>query len=157
MKRIINGFTLVELVITIVIIITLSAISTPIYKAFGDKAALAEGYALLGAIRSAQEQYYAEYGYFLRSLNSTPQAYDAYECYDDVLNINARTNKYFTKFCISLHNQGASMGINSGFSWDRQFSPVVIGNINGNITSLAMLYNVTSGVKYYKVKGTIGY
>jgi prepilin-type N-terminal cleavage/methylation domain-containing protein len=157
MKSKIKGFTLVEMIVTIVIIVALASISTPIYRSYTEKAALAEGYALLGVIRSAQEQYYSEYGVFLRTLNSTFQAYDAYGCYDDVLNINARTNKYFTKFIISLHNQGASMGINSGFKWDHQFSPVVVGNVNGTVISLALLYNLTTGARYYKVNGSIGY
>ncbi len=44
------GFTLVELVIVIAIVIILSVISVPIYRGYVDKAKYAEGYALLGNI-----------------------------------------------------------------------------------------------------------
>ncbi len=88
-----RGFTLVELVITIAIIIILSVISVPIYRGYVDKAELAEGYALLGAILSAQKAYYSENGTFLRDgWNS------GYTCNETKLGVDARGNKYFTWF-----------------------------------------------------------
>ena len=55
-----KGFTLVELVITIAIVIILSVISVPIYRGYVDKAKWSEAYALLGMIYSAQKNYYSE-------------------------------------------------------------------------------------------------
>ncbi|MBQ3834547.1 MAG: prepilin-type N-terminal cleavage/methylation domain-containing protein [Elusimicrobia bacterium] len=84
-----KGFTLVELVITIAIIIVLSSISVPIYKSYVKNAKISEGYILLGTIRDAQKQYKAEYGRFF---------YSRHTCNDTVLGIDARANKYFTFF-----------------------------------------------------------
>ncbi len=93
-KRFCNvGFTLVELVIVIAIVIILSVVSVPIYRNYVDKAKLAEGYALLGTILTAQKAYFSEYGNFCVS-NST----NYWTNYDTVLGIDARGNKYFTRF-----------------------------------------------------------
>ncbi len=88
-----GGFTLVELVITIAIVIILSVISVPIYRGYVDKAKWSEAYALSGLILTAQKTYYSEYGYFFPTF-----AYFNYTSYDPVLGIDARGNKYFTLF-----------------------------------------------------------
>ncbi len=90
-----TGFTLVELVIVIAIVIILSVISVPIYRGYVDKAKKSEGYALLGAILSAQKAYYSEYGYFYYS----PHCRDVeWSNYYPALGVDARSNKYFTLF-----------------------------------------------------------
>ena len=91
------GFTLVELVIVIAIVIILSVISVPIYRGYVDKAKWAEAYALVGTIASAQKAYYAEHGNFLCSSVG-------FTNYEATLGVDARGNKYFTKFEISLNN-----------------------------------------------------
>ena len=91
------GFTLVELVIVIAIVIILSVISVPIYRGYVDKAKYAEGYALIGTIVSAQKAYYSEYGNFLKNENGSYQA-GKKTAYEKVLGIDARGNKYFTLF-----------------------------------------------------------
>ena len=100
-----TGFTLVELVIVIAIVIILSVISVPIYRGYVDKAKLAEGYALLGQVLSAQKAYCSEYGYFYKSTYTHGPSigyYDAFcKSYDTVLGIDARGNKYFSTFCNS--------------------------------------------------------
>ena len=88
-----SGFTLVELVITIAIVIILSVISVPIYRAYIDKSKMAEGYALLGAVLSAQKAYYSEYGNFLRYEHSV-----GWTSFDPSFGIDARGNRYFTWF-----------------------------------------------------------
>ena len=93
------GFTLVELVIVIAIVIILSVISVPIYRGYVDKAKWAEAYALVGTIASAQKAYYAEYGNFLRlQQTSATSSSEWYTCNETVLGIDARSNKYFTSF-----------------------------------------------------------
>ena len=87
-----GGFTLVELVITIAIVIILSVISVPIYRGYVDKAKFAEGYALWGTMLSAQKAYYSEYGYFSKALNGHMSS-----C-EPILGIDARGNKYFSYF-----------------------------------------------------------
>ena len=113
MKRM-KGFTLTEVIITMIIIVILSLVSMPIYKGrFSNQAKLAEGYALLGAIKDAQINYYNEYGNFLCCKNSYAQSLstDAYLYYtsaDPVLGINAINNKYFTSFNYDMGNVGYS-------------------------------------------------
>ncbi len=98
MKRL-KGFTLVELVITIAIVIILSVISVPIYRGYVDKAKMAEVYALAGTILSAQKNYYSEYGYFYFL---GPNYYWTSNNID--LGIDIRGNKYFTSFFTTAHN-----------------------------------------------------
>ena len=87
-----TGFTLVELVIVVAIVIILSAISVPIYRNYDREAKLTEGYALLNTILSAQKTYFYNYGCFFNDGVWTKN--------DATLGINARTNKIFTWFHI---------------------------------------------------------
>ena len=91
------GFTLVELVITIAIVIILSVISVPIYRAYVDKSKMAEGYALIGAVISAQKAYFSEYGNFYNSASVSLSA-DRWTSFNTALGVDARGNKYFTSF-----------------------------------------------------------
>ena len=84
------GFTLVELVIVIAIVIVLSVVSVPIYRSYVNKAKMAEGYAVLGAVLSAQKIYFSKYGYFLASNSSK-----GWTQYEPLLDIDVRANKYF--------------------------------------------------------------
>ena len=118
-----KGFTLVELVITIVIVIVLSMIAGPIYKGYGYKAKQAEGYALLGTIRSAQEAYFNEYGYFFQTKNT-------YTSYNVVLDIDARMNLYYTWFSVNIADKS--------YGYEEGFLAVVQGE---NQKPLTMVYN----------------
>lgn len=141
MKRL-KGFTLVELSVTIIIVIVLMAISVPLYNVNTTKVKLAEGYALLAAIRSAQEQYFAEHGVFLLDDLSSANGggWNGYTINEKVLGINARTNKYFTKFNINDRNRFC----NADYSRTSiGFAAVVQSKTCGN---LMMLYNITEGV-----------
>ena len=63
---------------------------------------MAEGYALLGTILSAQKAYFSEYGNFLLVQHSC--AGNAWQtCNETVLGIDARGNKYFTKFWVGCN------------------------------------------------------
>ena len=109
MKRKMKGFTLIEMIITITVIIILSAISVPIYKNYQQDAILAEGYMLLGVIREAQKNYYSEWGNFLyRFQSSSGGSYgsDNYTANETVLGIDARGNKYFTAFVVNISPAG---------------------------------------------------
>ena len=98
MKRKLKGFTLVELVITIAIVIILSLVSAPIYRNYVDKAIAAEGVALLGSLYSAEKAYYAEYGNFYTKTITTS--------YDQTLGVDARGNKYFSIYSIMGSTSG---------------------------------------------------
>lgn len=94
-----KGFTLVELVIVIVIVGILSIVAVPIYRGYTRKAMATEGKALLGAIQTAQKIYFAENAFFATQ-NAT--------AFSSSLDVDARSNKYFTSFTITPTNGGTS-------------------------------------------------
>ena len=100
-----KGFTMVEMVVTLLVIITLSLLSFPVYRGRTNKTSkLAEGYALLGTIVSAQVAYYNEYKMFLShsdlwaSGSGSEWGPYAFTTNDPILGINAVNNRYFTWF-----------------------------------------------------------
>lgn len=88
-----KGFSLIEIVITVMIIVILSLISGPVYNTYAKKAKESEGYALLGTLRSAEEHYYRQYKQFYSQ--------SAFTCNNDVLGVDVRHSKYYTSFAIS--------------------------------------------------------
>lgn len=135
MKNFSKGFTLVELVLVISIVVVLSVISGPIYRSYAYKARQAEGYALIGTIRSAQESYFGEYGTFL-TYDCSSSGSNYYTCNEEVLGIDSRPNKYYTWFCINSGTQTSAARY-------YDFKAIVQGN---GAAILRMYYNRTSGV-----------
>ncbi len=138
-----KGFTLVELVIVIAIVIILSVVSVPIYRGYINKAKMAEGYALLGMVLSAQKAYYSEYGMFLHGYKSSAGTdNDGYTCNETVLGIDSRGNKYFTWFDVGR-------GIDST---NRDFIAYVLKPedlvLNSAKPYLSLRYNITDGASF---------
>jgi len=67
-----KGFTLVELMIVVAIIGILAAIAIPNFLMFRLKAKTSEAKSNLGAIRSTEVAYFAEWNFFVGSQTSTP-------------------------------------------------------------------------------------
>ncbi|MBQ3834719.1 MAG: prepilin-type N-terminal cleavage/methylation domain-containing protein [Elusimicrobia bacterium] len=134
-----KGFTLIELVITIMIIVILSMIVAPgMYRHHVLKAQMSEGYALLGVIRDAQIRYYGEYDNFLYCGGSIPDysAATMYTSFTPVLNISASANKWFNKFNVGFPDA-------HGYDMKYYFRAVVTSQeLN---TSINLYYNETSG------------
>ena len=133
MKKI-KGFTLMELVITMIIVITLSLISWPIYRGrHREYSMLAEGYALLGAIKEAQINYYNEYGMFLCEHSSfySGANHNAGNgtANDPVLGINAMNNRYFSWFAYDIAPRNQS-------KWMYSFKVRVLSKSVGTITQI---------------------
>ena len=99
MKRA-KGFTLVELVIVIVIVGILSIVAVPIYRGYTRKAMASEGKSLLGTIQTSQKVYFAEFASYLGVTTVTN--------IHTLLDVDARSNKYFTNFRISVGGSGNS-------------------------------------------------
>lgn len=131
----IKGFTLMELVIVISLILILSVISVPIYKNYSTKAKFAEGYALLGRIASAQEAYFTKYGNFITSGRGM-YANNVVTHNDDVLNINAQQNQYFTLFDVGTGGLGG---------WNKRYYAFT-AIVKSNLGNLSMIYDFTDGV-----------
>ena len=93
-----KGFTLVELVIVIIIVGILSIVAVPIYRGYTRKAMASEGKALLGTIQTSEKVYFAEYASFRAASGN----------FDSVLDVDARSNKYFTSFSITTAGSGAT-------------------------------------------------
>ncbi len=66
------GFTLVELMTTIVIVGILSAVAAPAYSEYIKRAKMAEMYVTLGALQQAQIKQHYENGYFLGDMKFLP-------------------------------------------------------------------------------------
>ena len=141
-----KGFTLVELVITIAIVIILSVVSVPIYKGYTDKAKMSEGYALLGMILSAQKTYFSEHGNFLVDDHSSG-GNAQYTCNDEVLGVDVRGNKYFTNFNVCPWTYPTSAILYS-FACRAAIPTEIQSNNNG--TALYLAYNITSGSTFYQ-------
>jgi len=66
-----KGFTLIELMIVVAIIGILAAIAIPNFLRFQLKAKSSEGKTNLAAIRTAEQSYYSEFGFFV-SADASP-------------------------------------------------------------------------------------
>ena len=137
-----KGFTLVELVITIAIVIILSVISVPIYRGYTTKAMYSEGYALLGTILSAQKSYYSEYGTFLYS-NWGSNGGTGWSSYNEVLGIDARGNRYFTSFGTGYIGGEADIKYRFGAC---VVKPAELRK-SQNLSLIVLSYDLTTGAK----------
>ncbi len=104
-----KGFTLVELVIVIVIVGILSIVAVPIYRGYTRKAMGTEAKSLLGSIQTAQKVYYAENASFLTLASAS---------FDEALDVDARSNKYFKKFKIEATTNGTVPGFKASTTGD---------------------------------------
>lgn len=68
--RSLTGFTLAELLITIVVLSILAAVALPRYFPQREKTRVAEAIRILSAIREGEEVYYAQYGNYLISIGT---------------------------------------------------------------------------------------
>ena len=134
MKKKTEGFTLVEMIVTLGIIVTLSLLSFPIYKGVTHKnSKLAEGYVLLGTIVDSQVAYFNEYGSFYPGIKNTNGLYTLRTSNDPVLGINAINNRYFTCFSYLIRS-------NQGEFFKYSFTGAVFSTTAGTIS---IAYNLT--------------
>ncbi len=152
-----RGFSLIELVLVIAIIMVLSLVSGPLYRNHANKSRQTEGYALLGTIRSAQEKYFGEFGTFYYP-GDNPGGYSP-TGYDPVLGIDARMNKFYKTFkSFAWVGKGDDTNTNKDYSdWGKRawlFHAEAYGT--SGAADLVMVYNRTVGVEIF-IKGDASY
>ena len=125
------GFTLIELIITIALVVILSLVATPMYKNHILNAKVSEGYALIGQIMSSQQNYYSSYEYFLKGQHGNVSG-SSETSTDEVLGINALPNLYFTKFRVGEN------------ATKNGYTAIVYSKEAGSITSI---FNMTASSK----------
>ncbi|MBQ3835469.1 MAG: prepilin-type N-terminal cleavage/methylation domain-containing protein [Elusimicrobia bacterium] len=132
----IKGFTLIEMIIVVTLVVILSSISVPFYKDYTKKAKYNEAYVLLSVIRDAQMRYYSEYKTFISRGNINEPTADVwgYGCASRLFGIDARTNKYFTRFAVGAEGTGSTRFI-------------AVAQCS-NLPALTLIYDLTNGVTY---------
>jgi len=90
------GFSLTEMVVTVVIVSILALASVPVYRGFVKRGIANEGASLLGEINSAQQIYYARHGEYFAGTNS------------NVLGVGIERTKYFTTWTTQTGGNGQS-------------------------------------------------
>ena len=118
-----------ELVTVIALIVILTVISAPIYNSYASKARQTEGYLVLATIRSAQDNYFNDNGFY-RIADETNDGFT-----NNLLGINTKGNDYYKLFNINDVNNGTVKGTNVGFQ-------AVVKSNNGNIT---LVFDRTTG------------
>ena len=130
-----KGFSLTEVIITVLIIAILGAISGPIYNSYSTKSKQAEGYLLLGTIKDAQMKHYNDCDSFLCHKDSGISM--GFSCNDNTLGIDARANKYYTVFSPNRYQWA--------YGGKSAFCAVVQGV---GVTPITMIYSITSGTTF---------
>jgi len=92
-----KGFSLTELVVTLVMVAILAIIGLPVYRGYIKKGISTEGKALLGEINAAQQIYYTRNGqYYAGTVGQT---------FGGAFAVDARRNKYFTSYYVTEGGQ----------------------------------------------------
>ena len=129
MKLQIKGFTLIEIVITIAIIVILSLMSAPMYTGYSKKTKMAEGYSLLAQIRETQINYYNEYGSFL---GNASQSY---------FGIKPKLYKYVNTFQIAAGYPHVTV-------LSYRFTSIVTSKNISGFGNVTLIYDITDGATY---------
>jgi Tfp pilus assembly protein PilE len=108
------GFTRMELIAVIIILIILAIAATPIYRKYINDSVLSEGRSLISVIQTAEKIYYAEFGRFYGTNNKAVES-------DETLKIDASKNSIFKKFAIKVSNNADP----------KTYEITVVGNKNG--------------------------
>ena len=107
-KRLVAGFTLIELMIVVLIVAILAAVAVPIYRGRMDAAKWSEGKAMAGTIASAIHAYAAEKG---TSVSATPDLIA-----DLGFGANDLDGTYFLQACYAVTNVSCTAAGQAAFT-----------------------------------------
>ncbi|MDR2708607.1 MAG: prepilin-type N-terminal cleavage/methylation domain-containing protein [Elusimicrobiota bacterium] len=89
-----RGFTIVELLIVVLILVIMSLSAIPIYKNYVKKSINSEGEALARSVQLAERIYWTEFGDFYEVSQPTS--------FDETLGVDANENKVFKSYKVII-------------------------------------------------------
>lgn len=92
-----QGFTLIEMMITVAIVAILAAVAYPSYTEYVKRSNRSEGQALLSDTAAAQERYYSQNNVYI-----TDNA--------DIAKLNARTDSTTGKYSLTIDERDTDVG-----------------------------------------------
>jgi prepilin-type N-terminal cleavage/methylation domain-containing protein len=95
-----RGFTLVEMMVTVVIVGILASASVPMYTGQTKRAKMTEAMAGLGAIRTEQRVFFSEHGTYMPVVS--PNIANEPTAANPGLGLDFRNNAYFGNACFSV-------------------------------------------------------
>ena len=107
-KRLVAGFTLIELMIVVLIVAVLAAVAVPIYRGRIDTAKWSEGKAMAGTVASAIRAYAAEKG---PAVSATPSLTT-----DMGFGANDLDGTYFLQACYAVTNVSCTAAGQTAFT-----------------------------------------
>jgi type IV pilus assembly protein PilE len=91
-----KGFSLTDLVVTLVVVAIIAIIAVPIYRGYVKRGIATEGNSLLGEINAAQQIYYTRHGQYFDGTEG--------QNYSRALGISVEKAKYFKSW--TVHSSG---------------------------------------------------
>ena len=88
-----RGFSLTDLVVTLVVVAIIAIIAVPIYRGYVKRGIATEGNSLLGEINAAQQIYYTRHGQYFNGTEG--------QNYSRALGISVEKAKYFKSWTVN--------------------------------------------------------
>ena len=149
-----KGFTLIELMIVVAIIGILAAIAIPNFLRFQLKAKSSEGKTNLAAIRTAEQSYYSEFGFYVSATASpTNNMQNTKTTFVNQDNAGdgfdqlgwAPEGQVFFNYGVATDSAGSAYTASAGADIDADASPQSWGYKKGPIAAIPAAENLNNG------------
>ena len=128
-----SGFSLIEVVITILVVGTVAAIAVPTYRSYVSRAIANEGKAVVNEINAAEQIYYARNGKFFAGSEG--------QQYASTIGVDARRNKYFTSYNITSTGTKQTYTAITKYKGIEGRALTIIGNVESEPTVIDNVSN----------------